>query len=382
VTSQPSTPHPRITPPHAPLPQSTLQSAGEHAIGAASRTVPQLSTPLQTTSHVVAFEQLTPPAQLDMPAHSTRHGMFSGHTTCEKQLIASVHSMTHTPVWHTPPAAMHGSSSQRGTGVPPVPEDVTPPPGPVVALPPVPFVVAPPPSPLPAVSSGGMQAESAVARVAARKKRIRSMPAAYMIGRRSARARARDICFHSGGAVVGSDLLYHPFYCEENVFHLCGHAALAGRKRHAVVISGELGGFVMWHQRAARGRAAPLFWDYHVILVAEGPCEVWDLDTTLGLPLAAIEYLRRSFRAGLPRELLPLFRVVPADVFVATLASDRSHMRRPDGRFERPPPPWPTVSPPERGSNLRRFVDMSDRFVGDVLSLEEMAAWVAATSSR
>lgn len=179
-----------------------------------------------------------------------------------------------------------------------------------------------------------------------------------------------------------TDFLYQPFYCEENVFHLCGHAGLAGRAPRAVVISGALGGFVMWHQRAARGRAAPLFWDYHVIVLADDPPEVWDLDTTLDFPSPALEYMRRSFRAGLPRELAPLFRVVPAEVFVATLASDRSHMRRPDGRFERPPPPWPTVSAPERGSNLHRFVDMSDRFVGEVLSLEEMCERAAAATSR
>jgi hypothetical protein len=181
--------------------------------------------------------------------------------------------------------------------------------------------------------------------------------------------------------VPAPDFLYHPFYCEENVFHLCGHAILAGRARHAVVIGGACEGFVMWHQRAARARGAPLFWDYHVIVLAEDPWEVWDLDTTLGMPLDASQYLLQSFRAGLPPELAPLFRVVPADVFVATLASDRSHMRRPDGRFERPPPPWPTVSPEERGSNVRRFADMADPFVGEILSLGEMCARAAGRTS-
>lgn len=182
--------------------------------------------------------------------------------------------------------------------------------------------------------------------------------------------------------VAPRDILYQPFYCEENAFHLCGHAALAGRRRHAVVISGAHGGFAMWHQRAARAPGAPLFWDYHVVVLAEDPWEVWDLDTTLGLPLPALDYLRRCFRAGLPPELAPIFRVVPADVFVATLASDRSHMRRPDGRFTRPPPPWPPVSADERGSNLHRFTDMADRFVGDVLSLGEITALIGEGRGR
>lgn len=181
------------------------------------------------------------------------------------------------------------------------------------------------------------------------------------------------------------DVLYQPFYCEENVFHLCSHPALAGRRCHAAVISGAHEGFVMWRQRAARSPAAPLFWDYHVIVLAEEPWEVWDLDTTLGSPCPAADYVAGSFRGGLPPELAPIFRVVPAGVFIATLASDRSHMRRADGRFERPPPPWPPVSPPERGSNLRRFTDMSRPFVGEVLSLDELAARVglfAPSSSR
>ena len=170
-----------------------------------------------------------------------------------------------------------------------------------------------------------------------------------------------------------SGFLHQPFYCEENAFHLCAHPALGERPRSAVFVSGALGGFVMWHQRAARSATAPLYWDYHVIVLAEEPWEVWDLDSTLGFPVPAAEYVRRSFRPGLPPEFAPIFRVVPAAVMRANLATDRSHMRGPDGRFERPPPPWPPISEPSRGSNLARFIDMDDAFVGEVLSLEALA---------
>ncbi|MEZ4297363.1 MAG: hypothetical protein R3B70_20530 [Polyangiaceae bacterium] len=129
-----------------------------------------------------------------------------------------------------------------------------------------------------------------------------------------------------------AELRYQAFYCEENVFHLCGHEVLAGRRRHAVVISGAHEGFVMWHQRAARRPGGALFWDYHVIVLAEEPWEIWDLDTTLGFPVPAGEYLARSFRDGLPAELAPIFRVVPAQVFVATLAvGSTAHARGPTG---------------------------------------------------
>lgn len=177
--------------------------------------------------------------------------------------------------------------------------------------------------------------------------------------------------------MLPEDVLYQPFYCEENVFHLCQHPVLGERPRYGVFVSGRLGGCVMWHQRAARRPPGPLFWDYHVIVLAEDPWEVWDLDSTLGCPVPAAEYLRQSFRDGLPPDLAPIFRVVPAAELVATLASDRSHMRDEHGRFERPPPPWPPVSEPERGSNLMRFVDMSAAFAGEVLSLGELRERVA-----
>lgn len=172
--------------------------------------------------------------------------------------------------------------------------------------------------------------------------------------------------------------LHQPFYCEENVFHLLAHSSLAGRRVAAVVASGPLGGFVMWHQRAARSPVAPLFWDYHVFVLAEDPWQIWDLDSTLGMPVLAADYLRKSFRPGLPAELSPVFRLVPASQYIAELASDRSHMRRPDGRFERPPPSWPPVSAKERGSNLQRFIDMKDPFVGEVVSLAALSDRVAA----
>lgn len=171
---------------------------------------------------------------------------------------------------------------------------------------------------------------------------------------------------------------YQPFYCEENAFHLCQHGAFGDRERYALFVSGALGGCVMWHQRAARGPTAALFWDYHVVVLAADPWEIWDLDSTLGCPVPAAEYLRRSFRRGLPPELAPIFRLVPAAELLATFASDRSHMRDQNGNYERPPPPWPTVSAPERGSNLSRFIDMTDPFVGEILSLAALGKRVGA----
>ena len=171
---------------------------------------------------------------------------------------------------------------------------------------------------------------------------------------------------------------YHPFYCEENIHHLCQDARFAGRRRHVLFISGPEKACVMWHQRAAKRPGAPMFWDYHVVLLVEDPWEVWDLDTTLGLPVPAAEYLLRSFHPGVPREFRTLFRRVDADAFLQAFASDRSHMRRRDGSWQRPPPPWPPPCPEGIAPNLLRFVDMRDPIAGEVLELTDLLARVGA----
>ena len=110
-------------------------------------------------------------------------------------------------------------------------------------------------------------------------------------------------------------MLYAPYYCEENVFHLAADPLVAKRPREVVFISNAGRSCAVWHQRAARRPGAPMVWDYHVVLLVGAPWEVWDLDTTLGMPVPAAHYVRRSMREGLAEDLEPRFRVVPADVF-------------------------------------------------------------------
>jgi hypothetical protein len=74
---------------------------------------------------------------------------------------------------------------------------------------------------------------------------------------------------------------------------------------------------------------------------------------------------------------MPRFRVVDAEAFVASFASDRSHMRRRDGGFREPPPPWPPIGAPGAAPNLMRFVDVTAPFAGEVLDLEALGARVA-----
>lgn len=171
-----------------------------------------------------------------------------------------------------------------------------------------------------------------------------------------------------------TDLLYQAFYCEENVFHLCQDPRFARRAPAAIFVTGAGGECAMWHQRAARRPGAPLSWDYHVFLIARDPWEIWDLDTVLGCPVPAATYLRRSFRPEieLPEELTPVLRVVSAGELLETFSSDRSHMRHPDGRYRKPPPPWPPIGAPGAPSSLGRYLDMSDGVAGEVMNLSTL----------
>ena len=166
--------------------------------------------------------------------------------------------------------------------------------------------------------------------------------------------------------------LYQPFYCEENVWQLCRREQGSPGVRTAVFIANALGTFPMWHQRAGRGR--PVFWDYHVIVLSHEPSRIWDLDTTLGMPVPALHYLRQSFHEAVPAPYLPLFRLVAADVFLEAFASDRAHMLDAEGRYREPPPPWPPIG--ASPSNLARFIDMEQPFLGEVLTLREFVSRV------
>jgi hypothetical protein len=134
----------------------------------------------------------------------------------------------------------------------------------------------------------------------------------------------------------------------------------------------------MWNQRAAGRPGRAMVWDYHVVVLARDPWEIWDLDTFLGCPVPAADYLRGSFHPAVPPEYHPRFRLVDAEPFAASFASDRSHMRRRDGRYKKPPPPWPPIGAPERESNLMRFVDVEAPFLGEVLDLDELLARIGA----
>ena len=179
-------------------------------------------------------------------------------------------------------------------------------------------------------------------------------------------------------AKIPTSLRYCAYYCEENVWHLCADPQLTDHPRAAIVISNAARTVAVACQRAASRPELPVVWDYHVVLAARGPqgFSIWDLDSTLGLPVPLHDYLRQSL--GGPRGFAPpyeaRFRVIEAGRYREVLATDRSHMLDAAGRYRVPPPPWPAIG---TGTNLMRLVDLDDPIAGEVVGLSELPAALA-----
>uniref|UniRef100_A0A3Q3XIG4 Protein N-terminal glutamine amidohydrolase n=1 Tax=Mola mola TaxID=94237 RepID=A0A3Q3XIG4_MOLML len=134
---------------------------------------------------------------------------------------------------------------------------------------------------------------------------------------------------------------------EENVWKLC---EFVREERTApleellvVFISNENRTVPLWKQRSAHGDQ-PVIWDYHVILLQVGVQSeplVYDLDSELSFPCRLQLYAHQALRSD--RGIKPKLRVVPADSFLLNFASDRSHMRNPDGSWKMPPPLYPPI---------------------------------------
>jgi len=176
--------------------------------------------------------------------------------------------------------------------------------------------------------------------------------------------------------------MYHPNYCEENMWHLCQSAQFAEWDCRVLFITNPLRCCPLWNQKAAPAPDKPIFWDYHVVVLAsqsgeKGTWQIWDSDSTLGSPIALQEYLTQTFGLGIfleqvPQRFHPHFRMLSARTYVTTFSSDRSHMLSDAGEYVQPPPPWPPIN--ERGpSNLSKFWELGPNFVGEVLDLMTLA---------
>ncbi|KFM71476.1 Protein N-terminal glutamine amidohydrolase, partial [Stegodyphus mimosarum] len=152
------------------------------------------------------------------------------------------------------------------------------------------------------------------------------------------------------------DCCYTSCYCEENVWKICDY--VRNNQKHllpacyAVFISNRNESVPLWYQKSGKDDNNLAVWDYHVIfLYSPGNNTgsfIYDLDSILPFPCELEKYAPLTFKSD--SSLDPCyhryFRVVPADVFLKTFASDRSRMKKPDGTWIKEPPPYPCITTP------------------------------------
>ena len=175
------------------------------------------------------------------------------------------------------------------------------------------------------------------------------------------------------GMISTQKFRYTPFYCEENIWHLAQDPCFGGQDALVALISGEGSHRRLWHQSQAESPDSPVFWDYHVILlIRDRHWWVWDLDTTLGLPILADRYFPETFLGpGVDAENSDVtLRLIEADYYVQNFSSDRSHMRDANREWLAPPPGWPAIMKASK-SNLIDWLDISRDGPGRVRFLAE-----------
>lgn len=154
---------------------------------------------------------------------------------------------------------------------------------------------------------------------------------------------------------------YAPYYCEENVYWLAREdldARPPGGDARVVLISNPRRTVAVGAQRAGRGPARVVVWDYHAIYLRDG--QVYDLDSVLPCPAPLGEYCAATFPEPLRESggaYVPVFSVIPARDYLDAFSSDRSHMRDENGAYLQPPPPWPPIFCPQQGTTLFALLD-------------------------
>ncbi|XP_041811788.1 protein N-terminal glutamine amidohydrolase [Chelmon rostratus] len=186
------------------------------------------------------------------------------------------------------------------------------------------------------------------------------------------------------------DCVYTSCYCEENVWKLCEfvrteRTALL-EELFVIFISNENRMIPLWKQMSGRGDQ-PVIWDYHVILLQVGLQSdplVYDLDSELSFPCSLQLYAAQALRSD--HNIKPAYhrklRVVPADSFLLNFASDRSHMKNPDGTWKMPPPLYPPIHTAECQMNLDDFISVNPEVGwGRVFSLDHFLQSYMGNSS-
>nr|CAG4649628.1 EOG090X0C0Q [Scapholeberis mucronata] len=152
---------------------------------------------------------------------------------------------------------------------------------------------------------------------------------------------------------------------EENVWHICNfvknNCPLLLQQCHAVFISNQKQAIPLWNQKHSIDHEGLVVWDYHVIFIhsKSSGSLVYDLDCTLEFPSTFDEYIAKVVRPDdqLTSQFKRKFRVISAEQFLETFASDRSHMVK-DGQWLKPPPAYPCIATEKSTNNVKDFISM------------------------
>lgn len=185
-----------------------------------------------------------------------------------------------------------------------------------------------------------------------------------------------DVCESANAVAVKSkakcleysSCVYTSCYCEENVWKLCHQIKVNNPQTldeyYVVFISNKKRQVPLWMQKSSKDPLTPVVWDYHVILLQkpkEGKSLVYDLDSILAFPCSLEQYLSQAIQSErtIKKEYHRKFRIIQAEQFLATFASDRSHMKLPNGQYVKPPPNYPPIRTADEVMNLDDFIDVT-----------------------
>lgn len=175
------------------------------------------------------------------------------------------------------------------------------------------------------------------------------------------------------------NLKYTPNYCEENIWQLCQHPDLTDVLTRVLFISSLSRNSPLHFQQSSQGEM-PVWWDYHVILLAskDGHHSIYDFDTTLPFPSVAQQYLKSTFQEVpmMKPDDRPLFKIVEGDDYISSFHSDRSHMRDADGQWIFEPPTWPLIES-EGALSIEGLMDFTTTSSHKLYPLDELIDLVA-----
>ncbi|XP_068253024.1 protein N-terminal glutamine amidohydrolase-like [Nyctibius grandis] len=145
---------------------------------------------------------------------------------------------------------------------------------------------------------------------------------------------------------------YTSSYWEENVWKLCDYI----RSQDQYPLEEFYAGFISSDRRM----------DYCVILLHVSSGEenfIYDLDTVLPFPCPFAVYSVEAFRLddSLHPEFHRKIEMIRADLYLKTVASNRSHMKDANGKWQKPPPSYPCIETADSKMNLDDFISMNPK---------------------